>query len=84
MERKSIKVGQLISILNQRMMRHTATSKCRVLSISPLMNATGDQCNWSPSVTWNAYGQNRELAMPVLKRLVMGAQKEYNLLPMGS
>lgn len=83
-ERKAIKVGQLLAILNQRLLRHTETAKCRIISIAPLMTANKDICNWSPTVTWNANGQNREQAMPVVKRLVMNAQKEYNLLPFGS
>lgn len=83
-ERKAIKVGQLLAILNQRMMRYTETAKCRIISIAPLMTANKDICNWSPTVTWNANGQNRELANPVIRRLVMNAQKEYNLLPFGS
>ena len=82
-ERKAIKVGQLLAILNQRMMRYTETSKCRILSIAPMMNTPFGQCNWSSAVTWNAYGQNRELAMPIVRRLVMNAQKEYDILPIG-
>lgn len=84
MERKPIKVGQLIAILNQRMMRHVETAKCRIVSIAPLMTTNRDQCNWSSTVSWNANGQNRELAMPVVKRLVMHAQKEFNLVPFGA
>ena len=83
-DRKAIKVGQLLAILNQRMMRYSETTKCRIISIAPLMTANKDICNWSPTVTWNANGQNRELAMPVIRRLVMNAQKEFNLLPFGS
>lgn len=84
MERKPIKVGQLLAILNQRLMRHAETSKCRIISIAPLMTKDGSQCNWSSTVSWNANGQSRELAMPVIKRLVMNAQKEFNLLPFGA
>lgn len=83
MERKPIKVGQLLAILNQRLMRYSETSRCRIISIAPLMTKDREQCNWSPTVSWNANGQNRELAMPVIKRLVMNAQREFNLLPIG-
>lgn len=84
MDRKPIKVGQLLAILNQRMLRHAETAKCRIISIAPLMNSGKDQCNWSPTVSWNANGQNRELAMPIVKRVVMNAQKEFNILPSGA
>lgn len=84
MERKPIKVGQLLAILNQRLMRYSETAQCRIISIAPLMTRDRDQCNWSPTVTWNAHGQNRDLAMPVIKKLVMNAQKEFNLLPFGA
>lgn len=84
MERKPIKVGQLLAILNQRLMRYAETSKCRIISITPLMTSNRDICNWSSTVSWNANGQNRELAMPVIKKLVMNAQKEFNLLPFGA
>ncbi|MDX1443326.1 MAG: hypothetical protein R3270_06050 [Gammaproteobacteria bacterium] len=82
-ERKAIKVGQLLTLLNQRMMRHPETSKCRILSISPISNPPKGQCNWSSSVTWNAHGENRDLAMPIVRRLVNNAQKEFNILPIG-
>lgn len=81
MERKAIKVGQLLTILNQRMMRHVETSKCRITAISPLMTSNKDVCNWSSVVTWNVNGQNRDLAAPFVRKLVMNAQKEFNLLP---
>ncbi|MDX1455913.1 MAG: hypothetical protein R3217_10705 [Gammaproteobacteria bacterium] len=83
-ERKSIKVGQLLVILNQRMMRDKSTAQCKITSITPMPNQAADQCNWSSTVTWNAHGQNRELAMPIVRRLVMNAQKEFNLLPFGA
>ncbi|HEX7029027.1 MAG TPA: hypothetical protein VF254_00345 [Gammaproteobacteria bacterium] len=84
MDRKPIKVGQLLAILNQRLMRHAETSKCRIVSITPLMTIGREQCNWSSTVSWNANGQNRDLAMPIVRRLVMNAQKEFNLLPFGA
>ena len=84
MDRKPVKAGQLLAILNQRMMRHAETAKCRIISVAPLMTTNRDICNWSPTVTWNANGSNRELASPVIKRLVMNAQKEYNLLAPGA
>lgn len=83
-ERKPIKVGQLLAILNQRLMRYAETSKCRIISISPLMTTNRDMCNWSSAVTWNANGQDRELAMTVIKRTVMNAQKEFNIIPIGT
>lgn len=83
MDRKPIKAGQLLAILNQRMMRHAETSKCRIISIAPLA-APKDQCNWSSTVGWNANGQNRDLAMPIISKVVMNAQKEFNLLPAGA
>lgn len=84
MDRKPIKVGQLLAILNQRMMRHKETAQCRIMSISPLMTQNRDICNWSPTVNWSANGADRELAAPIVKKLVMHAQKEFNLLPFGA
>lgn len=84
MDRKPIKVGQLLAILNQRLMRYTETSRCRITSISPLFTTSKEQCNWSSAVGWNDNGQNRNLAAPVINKLIMHAQKEFNLLPFGA
>ena len=84
MDRKPIAVGQLIAILNQRMMRYPETSRCRITSVAPLMVKDKVMCNWSPTVSWNANGQNRDIAMPIIRKMVIGAQKEFDLLPFGS
>lgn len=85
MDRKSIKVGQLLVILNQRMLRHKETATCRIISIAPMATKDPEACNWSSAVTWNAAGGgSKEIAAPFVKKLVMNAQKEFNLLPFGA
>jgi len=85
MDRKPIKAGQLLAILNQRMMRHKETATCRIIAIAPVATKDPAVCNWSSAVTWNAAGGgSKELAAPFVKKLVMNAQKEFNLLPAGA
>lgn len=84
MDRKPIKAGQLLAILNQRLMRYSETSKCRITAVAPVVVADRELCNWSPTVSWNANGQDRDAATPIIRKLVMNAQREFNLLPPGS
>jgi len=70
-----------MSILNNRLKMHEASRLCRITSIMPLaMDADGAACNWSPNVTFSSHGCDRAIASPNIRRMVMAAQKEFNLL----
>lgn len=84
MDRKPIKVGQLLAIMNQRMLRHRETATCRFISITPLNTSDRDACNWSSTVVWEANDGIRHFAQPFVDKIIKNAQREFNLLALGA
>ncbi len=69
-----------MSILNTRLKMHKASRLCRITAIMPLAIDGGSAaCNWSPNVTFSSNGCDRASASPSIRRVVMAAQREFNL-----